>query len=342
MQITVATPDRPSMEAMVLEAFGAPLVRRRVARPSAGPRQAVVAIAASGVNPLDTKIHAGAAGHARVTTPAILGIDLAGVVVEIGSGVTEFAVGDDVYGMTGGVGELQGSLAQYAAVDVDLLAPKPARLSMIEAAALPLSAITAWEALDEQGDVQSGHRVLVHGGAGGVGHVAVQLAVARGATVFATGSGPSLEVIAGFGATPIDRYTAAPADYVESLTTGRGFDVVVDTVGGEVLDQSFTVVRRRTGRVVSILGWGTHSLAPLSFRAGTYSGVFTLQPLLDGLDRAHHGAILRQITEVVDAGQVMPIVDPHRFDLDAANDAHALVESGAACGKVVVEVPSSD
>jgi NADPH2:quinone reductase len=326
------------MAAMVLEAFGTPLVPSRVARPSPGPREVVVAVAASGVNPLDAKIHAGTAGHAKVSTPAVLGIDLAGTLVEIGTDVDEFVIGDDVYGMTGGVGELQGSLAEFVAVDVDLLARKPRRLAMVATAALPLSVVTAWEALYEHADVRPGQRVLIQGGAGGVGHVAVQLAVARGAAVFATGSGASLAVIEGLGAQAIDRHAAAPGDYVDAFTAGDGFDVVLDTVGGEVLDQSFALVRRRTGRVVSILGWGTHSLAPLSFRSGTYSGVFTLQPLLDGIDHAHHGAILRAAATMVDAGDLTPIVDPHHFALDSANDAHALVESGSARGKVVVEI----
>ena len=134
--------------------------------------------------------------------------------------------------------------------------------------------------------------MLVHGGAGGVGHVAVQLALARGATVFATGSGESLDIIAELGAEPIDYRTTPTEAYVASATGGEGFDVIFDTVGGATLDASFAAVRTYTGHVVSILGWGKHSLAPLSFRGATYSGVFTLLPLLTGRGRAHHGEIL--------------------------------------------------
>ena len=184
-----------AMRAVVLEEFGGPLtMRRSPAHPRSG--QVLVRIAASGVNPLDTKIRAGKAAHARSVLPAVLGLDLAGVVEEVGADVTGFAPGDEVFGMTGGVGDLQGSLAEYAAVDARLLARKPADLTMRQAAALPLVFITAWEGLVDRAGVHTGQKVLVHGGAGGIGHVAVQLARARGAQVFATGSPRSLETIA--------------------------------------------------------------------------------------------------------------------------------------------------
>jgi NADPH:quinone reductase-like Zn-dependent oxidoreductase len=141
----------------------------------------LVRIAASGVNPLDTKIGAGVAAHARHPFPAILGIDLAGTVVAVGPDVPAFSEGDEVYGMTGGVGGVQGSLAEYAAVDATLLARKPKNLGMRDAASLPLVFITAWEGLVDRARVRSGQNVLIHGGAGGVGHVAVQLARAVGA-----------------------------------------------------------------------------------------------------------------------------------------------------------------
>lgn len=133
-----------TMQAVVLEEFGAEPVLRSVPRPAPAPGEVLVRVASSGVNPLDTKIMAGAAAHARVTPPMILGIDLAGVVAGVGDGVTRFAVGEEVYGMTGGVGDRPGSLAEYAAVDQDLLARKPERLSMAEASALPFAVITAW------------------------------------------------------------------------------------------------------------------------------------------------------------------------------------------------------
>src|ERR1700679_3067742 len=142
--------------------------------PKAG--EVLVRIHASGVNPLDTKIRAGEAAHAKQPLPAVLGLDMAGVVEEGGAGVTGFKLGDEVFGMTGGVGGLQGSLAEFVAADARLLAQKPKNLGMREAAALPLIFITAWEGLVDRAHVRGGQKVLVQGGAGGVGHIAVQLA----------------------------------------------------------------------------------------------------------------------------------------------------------------------
>jgi NADPH:quinone reductase-like Zn-dependent oxidoreductase len=326
------------MKAAVLEEFGSAPVLRTVERPLAGPGEVVVRVEASGVNPLDVKIAAGTAAHARVTPPMVLGLDLAGVVTELGEGVRGLQVGDEVFGLTGGVGSSPGSLAEFSAVDADLLAVKPVRLSMAEAAALPLASVTAWEGLVDRAGAHSGQRVLVVGGAGGVGHVAVQLALARGATVYATGTGQSLEVIKSLGAEPIDYRTVTVEDYVASATGNQGFDVIFDTVGGAALDGAFAAVRTYTGHVVSILGWGAHSLAPLSFRGATYSGVFTLLPILTGNGRAHHGEILRSVAGLVDAGKITPILDSQRYQLADVAEAHRAVANGTARGKVVVRI----
>ncbi|RKR86453.1 NADPH:quinone reductase-like Zn-dependent oxidoreductase [Micromonospora pisi] len=326
------------MRGVLLREFGGPLVLEEIEKPAPGPGQVLVRVAASGVNPLDTKIRAGKAAHARSQLPAVLGMDLAGVVAEVGPEVTGFARGDEVYGLTGGIGDLQGSLAEYVAVDARLLAPKPESLSLREAAVAPLAVITSWEALVDRAQVGAGQRVLVHGGAGGVGQMAVQIARARGAEVFATGSTRNLETITSLGAIPIDYTTTPVEDYVAEHTGGEGFDVVFDTIGGATLDLSFTAVRTYTGHVVSALGWGTHSLAPLSFRGASYSGVFTLLPMLTGRGREHHGEILRKAGALADAGGLKPLLDPRRFTLATVADAHAVVANGTSTGKVVIDV----
>lgn len=326
------------MRAVVLHEFGTPLVLSDIEKPAAGPGQVLVRVRASGVNPLDTKIRAGKAAHAERTLPAVLGMDLAGVVEEVGAGVTGFAPGDEVYGMTGGVGDLQGSLAEYEAVDARLLAHKPAALTMREAAALPLVVITAWEGLVDRAQVQAGEKVLIHGGAGGIGHVAIQIARARGAEVFATASPSQLEVVRTLGATPIDYTTVSAKEYVATYTGGEGFDVIFDTVGGAVLDASFAAVRTYTGHVLSALGWGTHSIAPLSFRGATYSGVFTLLPMLTGRGREHHGEIMREAAALADGGELKPLLDPRRFTLATVAEAHAAVESRTARSRIVIDI----
>jgi NADPH:quinone reductase-like Zn-dependent oxidoreductase len=238
--------------------------------------------------------------------------------------------------MTGGIGGLQGSLAEFVAADARLLAPKPKNLGMREAAALPLIFITAWEGLVDRARIRGGQKVLVQGGAGGVGHIAVQLARSFDAEVFATGSLKDKAHIEQLGATFIDRVTPVD-DYVAACTAGQGFDLIYDSVGGAVLDASFNAVAR-FGHVVSALGWGTHALAPLSFRAASYSGVFTLLPILTGEGRAHHGEILREATKLTETGRIVPRLDPRRFSLETIEQAHAAIESGTAAGKIVVDI----
>jgi NADPH:quinone reductase len=306
-------------------------------RPTPSAGQVLVRVHASGVNPLDTKIRAGKATHAKQPLPAVLGLDMAGVVEEVGPGVRAFRPGDEVYGMVGGVGGLQGTLAEFVAANADLIWLKPRSLSMREAAVLPLITITAWEGIVDRAKVDRGHKVLVHAGAGGVGHIAVQLAKAFGAEVFATVSADKQHVVEEFGATPIDYRSLSTEQYVAIHTESQGFDVVYDTVGGATIDASFIAVKRYSGHVVSCLGWSTHSLAPLSFRGATYSGVFTLLPLLTGLGQAHHGAILREAAALADSGKLRPLLNQGRFSWADIDAAHATVESGAL-GKVVVDL----
>jgi len=300
------------------------------------PGEVRVSIAASGVNPLDTKIRAGKAEHARQSLPAVLGIDMAGVIDEVAPDVTSFQVGDEVYGMVGGVGGLQGTLAESMTCDSRLIARKPANLSMRQAAALPLSVITSWEALVDRAKVGAGQKVLVHAGAGGVGHIAIQIARSFGAEVFATVSPGKARIAASLGATPVDYHALTVEEYVEKFTHGKGFDIIFDTVGGKTLDQSFTSVKRYTGHVVSALGWGSHSLAPLSFRGATYSGVFTLLPLLTGDGREHHGEILRRATALAEVGKLTPMLNVRRYSTTDIEAAYADVVAGSV-GKTVIE-----
>lgn len=326
-----------SMLAAFVDTPGGQFRVTEINRPSPAAGEVLVRIKASGINPLDLKIRAGEAAHARHPLPAVLGLDLAGVVEEVGSAVTGFKPGDEVYGMTGGVGGVQGSLAEFAAADARLLALKPTNLSMRDAAAVPLVFITAWEGLVDRAAVSEGQSVLVHGGAGGVGHIAVQIARALGARVHATDAETKRAYVEDLGAVLIDYAAETVEDYVGRFTDGVGFDFVYDTVGGATLDASFAAVRR-FGHVVSCLGWGTHALGPLSFRAGTYSGVFTLLPLLTGIGREHHGEILREATRLIEAGKVVPRVDPRTFALDTLEQAYLAIRDRTAEGKVVVDI----
>ena len=324
------------MKAYLIDSAGAAFRAAEMPQPQPAANQVLIRIRASGVNSLDTKIRAGQAAHAKQPFPAVLGLDMAGVVEAVDANVTAFRPGDEVFGMVGGVGGLQGTLAEFIAVHEDLLAHKPSSLSMRQAAALPLVTITAWEGLVDRARVRAGQTVLVHAGAGGVGYAAVQIALAHGATVFTTVSEDKRALVESLGVIAIDRY-ALPSDYLAKHTGGEGFDIVYDTLGGAHLGASFTVVKRYTGHVVSCLGWGTHSLAPLSFRAATYSGVFTLLPLLTGSGFANHGHILREVARLVTAGKLKPLLHEQHFGLANLDLAYAAVASGSK-GKVVVEM----
>jgi NADPH2:quinone reductase len=306
-------------------------------RPIPAAGQVLVRVHASGINPLDTKIRAGKADHAKQPLPAVLGLDMAGVIEELGPGVTAFRAGDAVYGMIGGVGGLQGTLAEFVIADSRLLARKPESLSMRETAALPLATITAWEGIVDRAQVHAGQKVLVHAGAGGVGYIVAQIAKAFGAEVFATVSADKRHYVEAIDVTPIDYRVVSTEQYVDRYTAGEGFDIVYDTVGGATIDNSFIAVKRYTGHVVSCLGWSTHSLAPLSFRGASFSGVFTLLPLLTGIGRANHGEILREAAALVDGGKLRSMVNTQRFSCETIAEAFNRVESGAE-GKVVVDM----
>jgi NADPH2:quinone reductase len=328
------------MKAIVVDDFAVGQFRiADVDRPAAGAGEILVRIHASGVNPLDSKIRVGMAPHAQMTAPAILGTDLAGTVEAVGADVEGFRVGDEVYGFAGGVAGVQGSLAEFAVVDARLLARKPKNLSMREAASLPLTFITAWEGLVDCAGVKTGDSVLVTGGAGGVGNLVVQLAGAMGARVFATASERHHEYLRQLGATAIDR-EASVEDVRERFTHGQGFDVIYDTVGAGPLDAAFQLIRNY-GHVVSCYGWGTHDLRPLSRRGASYSGVFVLLPLITGEGRDHHGEILAQATRLIEEEKIQPKLAPERFTLAQSMDAHLLVASGRADGKIVIDVIDS-
>jgi NADPH2:quinone reductase len=329
--------NKNNMKALVLNNFGVAPVLQTVDTPVPQAGQVLVKIKGSGLNPLDVKIMAGEAKHAQTTLPAILGVDGSGIVEAVGEGVTSFKPGDEVYGLVGGVGGNQGTQAEYLAADARLLALKPKNLSFHEAAAVPLIFITAWEGLVDHANVQKGQKVLIHGGAGGVGHIAVQIAKARGAEVFATVRKSQFDLIKSYGATPIDYTETKVEDYVKEYTGGEGFDVIFDNVGGQTLDDSFTAIKNY-GHVVTIIGRGTHNLAPLALRAGSYSGVFTLIPLITGKNRAHHGDIMRQATELIEAGVVKPIVSPAVYSLATAMDAYNEFKNNKEKGKVVIDI----
>lgn len=328
------------MKAMVINAYGGTDVFEvsELNKPTATPGHVVVKIAATSVNTVDTMIRAmGKDLPLSPDLPAVLGMDFAGTIESVGEGVTDFSVGDEVFGCAGGLADLQGSLAEFMLADAQLIAHKPTSLSMAEAAAIPLVGITAYEGLTRAG-ISAGQNVLVHGGAGGVGHIAVQIAKHFGANVSATGGeDKQLALIESFGATAINFKTQSVEDYVTAQTQGVGFDVVFDSVGGPNLTNSFDAAKLN-GQVATTVSLLELDLTPAHFKGLSLHVVFMLIPMLHNVQRQVHGDILAALAKMADAGALRPVLDDHTFTLEQVGEAHTRLASGQAMGKVVVTV----
>jgi NADPH2:quinone reductase len=224
-------------------------------------------------------------------------------------------------------------------VDASLAALKPGSLDPVAAATLPLVSITAWEALVERASIAPGDRVLIHGGAGGVGYVALQLAKSMGATVYTTVStAAKAQAVRRLGADQAILYPdTGVAEYVAEYTGGEGFDVVFDTVGGGNLHGSFEAARTG-GTVVSIAARTAADLSAMHSKALTLHVVFMLLPLLSGAGRERHGRILESIARLVHAGRIVPLIDEERFPMSRAAAAHEKLETGRAMGKIALSV----
>lgn len=328
------------MKAMIIKGFGGPEVftAADIPKPEVKAGHVLVRIAATSINTVDTMIREmGNDLPISPALPAVLGMDFAGTIEAMGDGVTDYAAGDEVYGCAGGLADLQGALAEYMVADAQLIAPKPKNLSMREAAALPLVGITAYEGLIRAG-IAPGQSVLVHGGSGGVGHVALQLARYFGADVYATGGGEKqLALIEQLGATAINYKTESVADYVGKYTDGAGFDLVFDSVGGTNMTITFAAAALN-GQIATTVSLLELDLSVAHFKGLSLHVVFMLIPMLHNYKRQEHARILGKLTEIVEAGGLMPVLDENRFSLSEVGQAHVRLASGDGMGKVVVEI----
>lgn len=326
------------MRAQVLQDFGGPenFKLSEVDKPMAGDGQVLVCIHAAAINQIDVKIREGL--PIGPDMPAILGADLAGIVEAVGEGVTHLRAGDEVFGCAGGVKGHGGTMTEYIAADARLVVHKPESLSFHDAAALPLVGITAWDAMETSG-VKEGEHVLVQGGVGGVGNIGVQLAKALGARVSTTVStDDAIPLAEQLGADDVINFRKESiGDYVVRLTGGKGFDVVFDTVGGPNLVNSFEAAGIN-GRIVTTAARTTADLSLMHAKSLSLHAVFMLLPMLKGPGRERHGEILSKLAKMVDAGTLMPLVDPHTFTLETLADAHRHISSGDARGKIVIDI----
>ncbi len=298
----------------------------------------LVRLHAAGINPIDTKLRRRGTFYPE-QMPAILGCDGAGVVEAVGANVRRFRVGDEVYFCAGGLGAKLGNYAERAVVDERFVARKPASVSFAEAAVAPLVLITAWEALFDRGRLEAGQRVLIHAGAGGVGHVAIQLAKIKDAEVCTTiGSQDKARLVRQLGADHPILYKQT--DFVQAAldwTGGEGVDLAFDTVGGKTFYETFPAVRVY-GDVVTILepdtatNWKTARSRNLRI-----SFELMLTPMLQGLVAAqqHQAEILQQCATWIDEGK-LKIHLSQTFALQDAAAAHKAIETGSTTGKIAL------
>lgn len=320
-----------TMKAVVLTKFGGidSFEVQDVPVPTVGPRQVRVRVHATAVNPLDFQIRRGDYPE-HVPLPAITGHDVSGVIEEIGSHVTEFSVGDEVY-YTPKIFEGHGSYAEQHVADVDIVGRKPENITHLEAASLTLVGGTVWEALVTRAQLTVGETILIHGGAGGVGTIAIQVAKSIGARVITTARAADHDFVRSLGAdAAIDYGSADYVDAVAEITQGRGADVVFDTIGGDALTRS-PLALADYGRVVSIVDIAQpQELIEAWGKNAAYHFVFT---------RQSRGK-LDALTTLVERGLVKPVIGAV-LPLERAGEAHAILENRqdyVLHGKVAIDV----
>jgi NADPH:quinone reductase-like Zn-dependent oxidoreductase len=310
-----------SMTVVSLDRFGGPevLTLTQRPRPAPSPTEILVRVRAAGVNPIDWKTRAGTG--LPVELPFVPGWDVAGVVEEVGHGVTRFRPGDRVFGMPW-FPRPAGAYGQYVTAPSRHFAATPDGLDDVAAAALPLAALTAWQALVDTADVQDGQTVLVHAGAGGVGHLAIQIAAARGARVIATARAARHGLLRELCAAETVDYSAVP--FEEAV---RDVDVAFDLVGGDTAVRSIPVLRPG-GLLVAAVGGRFDDAAALARRTGRRATAFLVEP---------DGAGLTAIAGLVGAGRLRPVV-AEALPLAEAGRAHEISQTGRTVGKLVLTV----
>lgn len=314
---------------MLIRDFGGPEVfeAAEVERPQPLAHEVLVRVYATSINPVDYKIRQ-AGAWAGIKPPAIIGYDVSGVVEAIGPEVQDFKVGDEVYYTPEIPGRL-GSYAEYHVANEAIVARKPANLSHIEAASIPLAGGTAWDALITRAKLHAAETVLIHGGTGGVGSLAIQIAKAAGAHVYTTCSGANADLARKLGADRvIDYKTENFVEIVQKETRGAGVDVAFDTVGNDILAKSVNAVKPG-GRIVGIANT-TGDLNGAFYKNITVHFLF--------LQRARYK--LDYLRNLIERDEVKPVVDAV-LPLDQVAEAHKRLEHGGVKGKIVLDVQST-
>jgi NADPH:quinone reductase-like Zn-dependent oxidoreductase len=316
--------NNQTMKAVRIHKYGGPEVVRYEDAPRPQPQagEVVVRVHAAGVNPIDWKVREGyMKDFWPHKFPLILGWDLSGVVEEVGPRVSQFKKGDEVYSLPDPT--RNGAYADYVVVRESELALKPNSLYHIRAAAVPLAALTAWQSLFDTAQLQPGQRVLIHAGSGGVGHFAVQLTKWKGAYVFATASTKNQDLLRELG---VDE----PIDYTQQRFENvvRNIDIVLDTLGGETQERSWSVLKKG-GVLVSLVQPPSEEKAE---ELGVRAALLGAQP---------NGAQLAEIANIIDSGKLAPVID-RILPLSEVRRAHELSKSGHTHGKIVLRISNGN
>lgn len=304
------------MKAAIIREYGAQVKIADIPEPELKADAVMIEVHAASINPIDNIVRAGYMKEMMpVTFPYTMGYDVSGVVLEVGDNVRNFKKGDAVYGRIGQMQE--GTIAEFVVVKEEELAIKPANISHEEAASIPLAGLTAWQALVSKGNLQTGQKVLIHAGSGGVGTLAIQIAKHLGAQVATTTS--NVEMVKSLGADLVINYKSQK--FEEELSD---YDLVIDMMGGEILSNSFKVLKKG-GSLISIKGQDTEGLAK---QFGVRFEVFFMWP---------NGEMLSQLTQLIIDGELKPIID-RSFTFEETQEAYDYLQTGRAKGKIVIKV----
>ncbi|ASZ67260.1 NADP-dependent oxidoreductase [Bacillus cereus] len=331
------------MKAMIIDRYGkVPMRMAEVPTPEINEYEVLAEIHAASINPIDFKIRDGKVKMLlKYEMPLILGNDFAGVITKVGSKVTRFKVGDEIYARPRK--NKIGTFAEYIAIHEDDIALKPKNLSFEEAASIPLVGLTSYQALHDIMQLQKGQKILIHAGSGGVGTFAIQLAKIMGAIVTTTASEAGANLVTSLGADEIINYKT---EKFEDIL--KNYDAVFDTIGGATLEKSFNIIKRG-GNIVSVSGMPNARFGK-EFGSGFFKTLlFSLaSKKLTALEKKHNaqysflfmkpsGDQLRTIASYIEAGQIKPVID-RVFPFEDAQKAMEYSESGRAKGKIIVKI----
>jgi len=306
------------MKAAIIKDYGKQVEISEVSVPELSEDSVMIEVHAASINPIDNIVKSGYVKDViKITFPYIMGYDVSGVVTEVGAKVSKFKIGDEVYSRPNQMNA--GSISEYNVVKEDELALKPTRLTHEEAASIPLAGLTAYQALTTKGNLQKGQRVLIHAGAGGVGTLAIQIAKHLGGEVAVTTSRSNFELVKNLGADVVIDYKTQ--NFEEELS---GYDLVLDTMGGDILKNSFKILKKG-GSIVSIKGQDTEELAK---KYGVHFESFFMWP---------SGEMLSHLAQLINDGVVKTTID-RIYSFDKVQEAYDYLQTGHAKGKVVIKI----